>query len=353
MQNNSREHPNKKQSQIIKIIAVTGIIGIFIWFFTLQNITPTINVEINQNSTNIENPPTSTPPPTTTPAPTSTPTQTSTPAPTQTPHPQTPRENTTPKNQATVKIGSNTFTFNSTQVETIRPDIFNPGYFSVFDVLVQLHKQGDINLQYHFDPSKNTHIIDEIDGETDWWYQIYYSGGWPERNVFRPDHYPWKDQTTLLFYKGTPSRINKIYSVWEEEVTRRNSNNQKIVIPHVEIRSKTFTLTFENVKVTAHNLRNDIFNEDIITAIDVILSLEDQGKISYELQYYESIGNAGLVKSYWVEAINQDVASGRCGYVYEAGSTIFRYSSGNHIHLPSYTRGLNSPEYVEYFWICI
>jgi len=113
MRNNSREHPNKKQSQIIKIIAVTGIIGIFIWFFTLQNITPTIDVKINQNSTNIENPPTSTPPP-----------PTSTPTPTQTPHPQTPRENTTPKNQATVKIGSNTFTFNSTQVETIRPDIF-------------------------------------------------------------------------------------------------------------------------------------------------------------------------------------------------------------------------------------
>jgi hypothetical protein len=96
-----------------------------------------------------------------------------------------------------------------------------------------------------------------------------------------------------------------------------------------------------------------MFTEDTITAIDVILSLEDQGKISSELKYYESIGTAGIVKSYWVEAINQDVASGRCGFVYEAGSTQFRFFLGNHIHLPSDTRVLNSPEYVEYFWICI
>ena len=288
-----------------------------------------------------------------TPQPTENPTPTPTPTPGSTPLPNISSEKTLPKNQGTIRIGSNTFSFDPTQVETIRTDIFNQGYFSVFDVLVHLHKQGEISLQYHFDESMNTHIIDEIDGETDWWYQIYYSGGWPERNVFRPDHYPWKDQTTLTFYKETPSRISSIYAFWEEEITRKNSNNQEVIIPQVEIRSKSFTLTFENVRVTPHNLRNDVFKDGTITAIDTILSLADQGKISYELQYYESIGTAGIVKSYWVEAINQDVASGRAGYVYEAGSTQFRFSSGNHIHLPSDTRVLNSPEYVEYFWISL
>jgi hypothetical protein len=320
MENSSEEKSNKRLSNIIKIIAIFGIIGVLVGFFILQNINPVIVDERRLNSTNTDNPPTTT-------------------------------SETLPKNQGIITIGSNTYTFNPTQVETVRPDIFNPGYFSVFDVLVYLHKQGNINMQYHFDESLNTHIIDEIEGETDWWYQIYYSGGWPERNVFRPDHYPWKDQTTLTFHKETPSRLNKIYSVWEEEVTRKNSN-QSVIIPQVKIRSKSFTLTFENVVVTAHNFRNDVFKEGTITAIDVILSLEEQGKISSELQYYESIGTAGLVKSYWVEAINQDKANGRCGYVYEAGSTQFR-NSGNHIHLPSDTRVLNSPEYVDYFWICI
>jgi hypothetical protein len=318
----SKEFSNKQLSNIIKAVAAVGIIGVLFWFFMLQNASPVLVEERRLNSTLTENPP------------------------------EIPSDETLPKNQGTVRVGGSTFTFEPSQVETIRPDIFNPGYFSIFDVLIHLHQQGSINLQYHFEESMNTHVIDAIDEETDWWYQVYYSGGWPERNVFRLDHYPWKDQTTLSFFKETPSRLNRIYSVWEEETTRKN-NNQEVIIPQVKIRSKSFTETFENVRVTPHNLRNDVFKENTITAIDVILSLEDQEKISCELQYYESIGTAGIVKSYWVEAINEDVASGRCGYVYEAGSTQFRFSSGNHIHLPSDTRVLNSPEYVEYFWICI
>ena len=321
MKKSSKRTLNKKISNFIKVASLAGII-IIVWFFMSQNTNPVLVEERKINSTELENPVV------------------------------VPSEETLPNKTGTVRIESSTFTFDPSRVKTIRSDIFNPGYFSIFDVLVQLDKQGDIDLQYHFDEAKNTYIIDSIDQETDWWYQVYYSGGWTESNVFRPDHYPWKDQTTLTFYKETRNKITRIYAAWEEEVTRKN-NNQTIIIPEVDIRSKSFNKTFKNVPVTAHNLRNDIFQEDTITAIDVILSLEDQGKISYELQYYESIGSAGLVKSYWVEAINQDVASGRCGYVYEAGSTRFQRSSGNHIHLPSDTRVLNSPEYVEYFWICI
>lgn len=320
MEKSQKQKPNNKSITIIKTTVILSIIGVLAWFFTLQNISPVTNEERRLNSTETEN------------------------------LPEILSEETTPKNQGTIQIESNIFTFNSSQVETMRSDIFNPGYFSVFDVLVHLNKQGDINLQYHFNESLNTHIIDEIDGETNWWYTIYYSGGWSERNVFRPDHYPWKDQTTLTFHKEAPSRLNEIYSAWEEEVTRKN-DNKEVIIPHVTIQSPSFVKTFENVRVTSHNLRNDVFKEDTITAIDVILSLADQEKITAELQYYESIGTAGLVKSYWVEAINRDKAYGRCGFVYEAGST--QILSGNHIHLPSDTRVLNSPDYVEYFWICI
>ena len=366
MEKSSEEKPKKRYSNIIRIITIFGIIGLLIGFFLTQSTNPFIIDESKMNSTDLENPPivpndqqpNPSSLPTPSPEPTLEPTQEPKPAPT--PTPQKPADNpfttpsgTLPRNQGIVSIGSTTYTFDPTQVETVRPDIFNSGYFSVFDILVHLYKQGDINLQFHFNESLNTHIIDEIDGETDWWYRIYYSGGWPERNVFRPDHYPWKDQTTLTFYKDNPARIRKIYESWETEVARRNNNNQEIIIPQVVIRSKTFTEIFENVRVTPHNLRQDLFKENTITALDVILSLEKQGKISCELQYYESIGTAGIVKSYWVEAINGDVAIGRCGYVYEVGSTEFQYSLGNHIHLPSDSRVLNSPEYVEYFWICI
>ena len=258
--------------------------------------------------------------------------------------------------QASVRVGNVDFNFNPTQVERTRPDLFNPGYFSMFDVLVHLNKLDLIDLEYHFEESLNSHIIDLINGESNWWYQTYYSGGWTENNVFRPDHYPWKEGTTLSFFKTSPQNLEGIYSVWKEEVEWRIINNGKIIIPEVIIMGESRSeraLIFENVEVTPHNLRNDIFKEDVITAIDVILSLGDQGKIIYELQWYESIGTANIVRNYWVDAINEDKAYGRSGFVYEAGSLRYQFSSGNHIHLPSDVRILNSPEYVKYFWISI
>ena len=96
-----------------------------------------------------------------------------------------------------------------------------------------------------------------------------------------------------------------------------------------------------------------IFQEDVITAIDVIMSLGDQGKITYTLQWYDAISTATYVRNWWVESINDDIAHGTCGFVYEAGSRKYDGFRGNHIHLPSDTRIIYSPEYLEYFWICL
>jgi len=49
--------------------------------------------------------------------------------------------------------------------------------------------------------------------------------------------------------------------------------------------------------VKPHNLRDDISKEGTITAIDVILSFEDQAETSCKLQYYESIGTTGWLKA--------------------------------------------------------
>lgn len=254
---------------------------------------------------------------------------------------------------AEVSIEKDTFTFNSIEVDTVRPDLFNPGYFSMFDVLVYLDTQGMIQLEYHFDDSMNTHVIDSINEEPDWWYWTYYTGGWRERNVFRMDHYPWKEGTTLQFYREDPDRLEKIYSIFKDEVTKRKNNDGKLVIPQVIIRAPSFTELFENIEVTPHNLRSDVYQEGITTTIDVIMSLGDQDRITYELKWYESIGSAKIVKSYWVEAINGVKAYSTCGFVYEVGSHSFGGFTGNHIHLPADVRILNSPDYVEFFWICL
>jgi hypothetical protein len=238
-------------------------------------------------------------------------------------------------------------------VETVRPDIFKSGAFSMFDILVHFDSRGLIDLEYHFDESMNTHAIDSVNGMENMWYHAKYDGGWFENNVFRMDHYPWKEGTTLELKQVPQARVDGIYSTFREEVDRLQMNFGEVVIPEVTFTGRSFYETFTNVSVTAHNLRSDIFQEGVITGIDLILSLTDQDLITSELQWYESMGIAEIVKSYWVESIMNDTAVGTCGWVYDSGSLEFHGFLGNHIHLPSDTRVLNSPEYARWFWICI
>jgi hypothetical protein len=266
----------------------------------------------------------------------------------------TERPDTVPIQLGRVTIGDQEYMFDPMEVQTLRPDVFQPLYFSVFDVLVHVAGQEGLGLEYHFDAALNTHVIDQLQGHPDWWYYAYYSGGWVESNVLRPDQYPWKDGTTLTYYPVSDSTVlDQVYAVWRSEGERLALNQGTLIVPQVVIRGRSFTAEFTDVIVTPHHLRSDVFRENVTTAIDVILSLGEQGQLTYTLQWFESIGSAAIVKNYWVAEINEDAMVGRCGFVYEAGSPQFRRFRGNHIHLPADSRVLNAPEYVEFFWICL
>lgn len=249
--------------------------------------------------------------------------------------------------------GVGEFNFDPNQIESVRGDIFKDGYFSIFDILVHLDSNGAINMEYHFDEAMNAHVIDSINGKENWWYYAYYDGGWRERNVFRMDHYPVKDKMYIRLFEESEAKLENYHKVFGEEIERKEQNGGKVIIPEVSVMAPNNDLVFRDVEVTAHNLRSDMFQPGVITAIDVILSLADQNKITYDLKWYESIGSAGIVKNYYVERINNDSAYNRCGFVYEAGSNQFRGFQGNHIHVQSDIRVINSPEYEEWFWICI
>ena len=250
--------------------------------------------------------------------------------------------------------GIGEYIFNPLDIRSIREDLFKDGYFSVFDILLHLDDVDAINMDYSFDDELNTfviHTIDEIEG---WWYVAYYDGGWPERNVFRMDHHPYKDKMHISIIEASSDELDAYYDVFRQEIARKNSAKGNIIIPEVILRGPSLgDLVFENVHIRAHDLRNDMFQEGTITAIDAILTLGEEGLINYELFWYESIGTAEIVKNYWVNGINADKSAGRCGFVYEEGSMAFYRFRGNHIHIPSDIRIINSPEYLEYFWICI
>jgi len=254
----------------------------------------------------------------------------------------------------TIKIDTiGRFRYDPTEIETVRNDIFKEWHFSLFDILIYLDSHGSIDMEYHFDEAMNTHIIDSINGKENWWYRAHYDGGWWENTVFRMDHYLIKEKTSIEIIQKEASYINQIYDVYREEIERLNENQGKVIIPEVIIEGKTDTIQFTDVEVHPHNLRSDIFQPDVITAIDVILTLGDEGNISYDLQWYDTVGTAEIVRSYYVQRIDDDESYDRCGFVYEEGSYLFEGFQGNHVHILSDIRVINSPEYEKWFWICI
>ena len=60
---------------------------------------------------------------------------------------------------AAVLIGDKTYGFDLKYVDTVRPDVFKPGRFSMFDVIVHLDSVGLIDLDYSFNASMNTYVI--------------------------------------------------------------------------------------------------------------------------------------------------------------------------------------------------
>jgi hypothetical protein len=247
------------------------------------------------------------------------------------------------------------FSFDIEDVKTLRPDIFQPDQFSVFDVLVHLADKGDIKMDYHFDGSMDTHIIDAINEEPYWWYQVKYSAGWYESNVFRMDMYPYKDGTEIRLTRQREDYLASICRTFGNEVLRRMRNGGEVILPEVVIQSPLGNvLSFTDVRVTPHDVRADMLQMGTVTALDILLSLGEQGKLSnIKLTWYESIGKANPVDSYWVEQINEDMAFGSCGFVYETGPKEFSGFAGSHIHIPSDMRVIVSPEYALWFWICL
>jgi hypothetical protein len=250
--------------------------------------------------------------------------------------------------------GLDTFTFRADAVETTRPDIFQPGHVSVYDVVVHLAEAGQIDLTSHFDEAMDTHVIDAINGEGTWWYQAYYSNGWPETNAFRMDMFPYKNNMTIRLGPIEPEKRETIFETFRAEMDRLAANDGVQILPQLAIRTSAENHVFEDVVVTPHDLRTDVLQPGVITGLDALISVWEAGLLpALELTWYESIGRADPVDSYWVEQVDEAVAAGGCGLVYETGDRTFAGFRGAHIHLPADVRVTRSPAYALWFWICL
>ena len=260
-----------------------------------------------------------------------------------------------PGGEGAVRIdGLDTFTFRADQVETVRPDIFQPGHFSVYDVVVHLAEAGCFDLETHFDVAMDTHVIDAINGEGPWWYQAYYSNGWPETNAFRMDMFPYKNNMTIRLGDIKAENRATIFDSFRVEMERLDANDGVQVLPRLVVRTSAAEHVFQDVVVEPHDLRTDVLQPGLITGLDALISVWEAGRLpELALTWYESIGGADPVDSYWVEQVDEAQAAGGCGLVYETGDRRFSGFRGSHFPLPADVRVTHSPEYALWFWICL
>ncbi len=166
----------------------------------------------------------------------------------------------------------------------------------MFDALVQAAKHSDLQLEYHFEEAMDSHVIDAINGHTAWWYRAQYSGGWTEANAIRRDMYPYKNGAQLRVHKENDARLDAILESFRQEVDRLASHGGQVIIPDITIRSPDWTRVFQDVIVSAHDLRSDLLQPGAVTGLDALLSLGEDGELSrLKLTWYEGIGCADPV----------------------------------------------------------
>ncbi|HAZ27656.1 TPA: hypothetical protein DCY65_04080 [Candidatus Acetothermia bacterium] len=254
--------------------------------------------------------------------------------------------------------GMGTFAVDPREVRTLRPDVFQEGHLSAFDLVAHLGEQGKIGLVYRYDEGMATHVIESINGQDGWWYEAHYAGGRFEANQVRMDTFPVKDGTGVRLFREDPPRLAGIHASFAQEVERLRANGDRVILPQVTIRGPQWTLTFRDVEVRAHGVRSDLFQPDVVTALDVLLSLGEQGRLTrLKLAWYAGIGRATPVDSYFVELIagggHSAEALGRCGFVYAVGDLDLKRTRGSMVHISSDARPLVSPEYMEWSWRCL
>jgi len=276
------------------------------------------------------------------------------------------------------------FDSSSFEITSVRPDVFAPGFFSMFDVILAVGQENNISIDYAYDESRKTHFISEINNDPgNYWYHFSYDAG-PQtmgelstKRANRWDETLWRPGAYVSVVEG--ENLAEIKEEYVEEIERENLMGN--VIPHVEISINpsnymgnppgsgriTVNQTFENVEVSAHDHRatgfptpySKPFQPGVITSIDMLYSLVDQGHLTLVTDVFYSRFSNRHIDSYYVVAmgfpgIGEAHASGRHGFVYVTENGSFGNlpnNANNTFHITSDISVIHAPDFSRWYWI--
>ncbi|MEO0249554.1 MAG: carboxypeptidase-like regulatory domain-containing protein [candidate division WOR-3 bacterium] len=284
-----------------------------------------------------------------------------------------------------VEIAGRVFSFNPADynITTVRPDIFAPGYFSMFDVILAVAERNGIPLTYHYDESCKTHFITSINGaKDDYWYHFSYDAGsgnaaeLNNRRANRWDEALWRPGVWIKVVRG--ENVAELKREYQEEIRREETYGHIIPSVRISLNPSSYrgnppesgrisvSRDYSNVQVTAHNLRatgypspySKPFQPGVVTSLDILLSLKDQGKLDVVTPVFYTHFAQHYIDSYYVVAlgfpgIGVAHASGRHGFVYITENGTFDQLPNNAartFHITCDISVLHAPDFSYWRW---
>ena len=225
---------------------------------------------------------------------------------------------------------------------TARPDIFVEGQYSIFDLLryvvatrddlrfegsIKSYKESEYDT-YEFNLSwdiNNDGLFNTDDGKhfnSPFWHFGFknpaaqntpsqvssYSTHGHAFNYKRMDQFWLRQDQSIRFLPYSEHMTNRRHWIWQQEMERLAKNNGEFIIPLITRTGDINGLlgsgatipevVARNVKVTPFNLRNDIYQPGVITAMDVWLTLAKEYGLDYRFTWWPILSTGARVNSF-------------------------------------------------------
>ncbi|QIZ76282.1 hypothetical protein [Ferrimonas lipolytica] len=232
--------------------------------------------------------------------------------------------------------------------ESVRNDIFVAGHYSALDVLLYVASirddfevtLGDFNEEmntFEFTTSfdaNNDGDFDDADDYKDsknWYAAMLYSGGDAKKSNGIPALEPlyermdelWvKDSMHLRFQPESDVMVERREQSLKAEVERFNANGGKVVLPELRVLfegDSSYQVVAQNIEVKPYNLRPDVFQQDVITVLDVVLTAHDEYGVKFGVNFWPTIATNSDVGAYAVTSIDDNRAHGFYGWILYRG----------------------------------
>lgn len=248
--------------------------------------------------------------------------------------------------------------------QAIRDDIFQPGHYSVLDLMLYISEQRDdfeVTLG-EFNEERQTYnytVSFDADGDgsftnnpaTDysqwadykdsdsWSVSMNHSGGTMldyyddglETVYDRLDETLIRDQTIIRIMPTSPAYRDRMWQTQKAEVDFKAANGGKVMLAEITLDmddtdgyvDESIHTIAKDIEVKAYNLRTDIYREGVITQLDHVISAAvasvDTGEADFGFTYWPTLSTRAKLGSYVMNSIDGVRAEGLDGWNYAAG----------------------------------